>query len=466
MKLFELYQQNTLQGTNNLKRISEAVEHKTGAVITVGNTQVKLGINSARYVFSLYETAVANGTSEQFLEGLANLNPTMVMENDNTMRHIVSKFKHEVKNFLAGQELSDDLYHALYDYYSDHGEMPYGTMKGRDGDPYEWVHMRFDQDVHDYTGGGNPDIPALPAATMPSMPRQESMYESKKAKMKEGSRPVTGSAHDKLVGAISSRMSDTPQPRRAPKDDAEAASWARMEKDKLAMKKAVADKKVKEGWDDMMADVRARADKETPGATGKFDRKSTGTGTVYSRKYNADSGQSIEPKKDAEGKSPVKRSRGRPSAAASSTEGGTSFADYNSWYHKSKRTHSERKIVGSRAGAVAVVPKGKKYLVVGNWENDSGMLFDKPNEMLSLEDLKAFKSAKGRPKKIREWIETLRFVSEGETTKTATGIKHSAKGKYGASEEEEKEPESLNKSLTSKLDKSMGIKHDHGNKKK
>ena len=404
MKLFELYQQNTLQGTNNLKRISEAVENKTAAVITVGTTQVKLGINSARYVFGLYETAVQNGTSEQFLEGLANLNPTMVMENDNTMRHIVGKFKHEVKNFIAGDELSDDLYHALYDYYSDHGEMPYGTMKGRDGDPYEWVHMRFDQDVHDYTGGNNPDIPALPPATMPMTPRQESMYESKKTKMKEG-------------------------------------------------------------WDDMMADVRARADKETPGATGKFDRKSTGTGTVYSRKYDADSGQSIEPKKDAEGKSPVKRSRGRPSAAASSTEGGTSFADYNSWYHKSKRTHSERKIVGSRAGAVAVVPKGKKYLVVGNWESDSGMLFDKPNEMLSLEDLKAFKSAKGRPKKVREWIETLRFVSEGETTKTATGIKHTAKGKYGASEDD-KEAEGLNKSLTSKLDKSMGIKHDHGNKKK
>jgi hypothetical protein len=370
MKLFELYQQNTLQGTNNLKRISEAVANKTGAVINVGNTQVKLGINSARYVFGLYETAVANGTSEQFLEGLANLNPTMVMENDNTMRHIVSKFKHEVKNFLAGQELSDDLYHALFDYYSDHGEMPYGVQKARDGDPYEWVHMRFDQDVHDYAGGGNPDIPALPSATMPSMPRQESMYESKKVKMEEG-------------------------------------------------------------WDDMMADVRARADKETPGATGKFDRKSTGTGTVYSRKYNADSGQSIEPKKDAEGKSPVKRSRGRPSAAASSTEGGTSFADYNSWYHKSKRTHSERKIVGSRAGAVAVVPKGKKYLVVGNWENDSGMLFDAPSEILSLEDLKAFKSAKGRPKKIREWIETLRFVSEDtgkfDKKQTEKGVQYTRK---------------------------------------
>jgi hypothetical protein len=93
------------------------------------------------------------------------------------------------------------------------------------------------------------------------------------------------------------------------------------------------------------------------------------------------------------------------------------------------------------------------------------LCFDKPSELVTLDDLKSYKSGKGRPKKVREWIETLRFVSEGETTKTATGIKHTAKGKYGAGEEE-KEAEGLNKSLTSKLDKSMGVKHDHGNKKK
>jgi len=399
MKLFELYQQNTLQGTANLKLISEAVENKTGAVITVGNTQVKLGINSAKYVLGLYESAVANGTSEQFLEGLSNLNPTMVMENDNTMRHIVSKFKHEVKNFLAGSELSDDLYHALYDYYSDHGEMPYGIAKGRDGDPYEWVHMRFDQDVHDYTGSNNPDIPALPQATMSSMP-QESMFEARNP-------------------WLDLSYSDTP---------------------------------------------RVGQKKRTSGGEVEY----TGSGQVH-RSSNRYGGADIKNVKDNEpvvsDEPAVKRGRGRPSAAASSTEGGTSFAEYNSWYHKSKRTHAERKIVGSRAGAVAVVPKGKKYLVVGKWENNSGMLFDKPSEILSLEDLKAFKSAKGRPKKVREWIETLRFVSEGETTKTATGIKHTAKGKYGAGEDE-KEAEGLNKSLTSKLDKSMGVKHDHGNKKK
>lgn len=400
MKLFELYQQNTLQGTNNLKRISEAVDNKTGAVITVGNTQVKLGINSARYVLGLYETAVANGTSEQFLEGLANLNPSMVMENDNTMRHIVSKFKHEVKNFLAGQELSDDLYHALYDYYSDHGEMPYGTMKGRDGDPYEWVHMRFDQDVHDYAGGGNPDIPALPPATMPMMPRQESMYESKKVKMEEG-------------------------------------------------------------WAEMQADVLARAEREKQSrGTGKFDKKQTSTGTVYSRKYDADTGQSIEPTKDAEGKAPVQRSKGRPSAAIQSSETGEQISDYKLWYHKSKRKHPERKIVGSSANAIAVVPKGKKYLVVSKWENGAGVLLDKPNEILSLDDLQAFKSAKGRPKKIREWIETLRFVAEDtgkfDKKQTEKGVQYTRKSStYSDGDAGGVEDKNLN------IPKGKGIKDDN-----
>jgi hypothetical protein len=353
MKLFELYQQNTLQGTNNLKQISEAVENKTAAVITVGNTQIKLGINSARYVFGLYETAVANGTSEQFLEGLANLNPTMVMENDNTMRHIVGKFKHEVKNFIAGQELSDDLYHALFDYYSDHGEMPYGVQKARDGDPYEWVHMRFDRDVHDYAGDGNPDIPALPAATMPSMPRQESMYEAKN--------PWLNLAYD-----------DTP---------------------------------------------RVGQRKRTSSGEVEY----TGGGQIHrsTKRYGGDDPENVKDKDPVgnDGQPAVKRSKGRPSAAIQSSETGEQISDYKLWYHKSKRKHPERKIVGSSSNAIAVIPKGKKYLVVSKWEDGSGILLDTPNEILSVDDLQAFKSAKGRPKKIREWIETLRFVAEDAGTK-------------------------------------------------
>ena len=38
------------------------------------------------------------------------------------------------------QELSD----KLYEYYQ--YEMPYGTQKARDGDPYEWMHERLISD--------------------------------------------------------------------------------------------------------------------------------------------------------------------------------------------------------------------------------------------------------------------------------------------------------------------------------
>jgi hypothetical protein len=64
-------------------------------------------------------------------------------ESGETLQHILNRFKHEVKNFEADGDLDDDLYHALYDYYSDNGEMPYGTMKARTGDPYNWISDRL-----------------------------------------------------------------------------------------------------------------------------------------------------------------------------------------------------------------------------------------------------------------------------------------------------------------------------------
>jgi hypothetical protein len=228
----------------------------------------------------------------------------------------------------------------------------------------------------------------------------------------------------------------------------------------------------------MMAMVQANAEKEKASrGTGKFDKTSTGTGTVYSRKYNADTGQSIEPTIDPEGKPPVKRSVGRPSAGVSgASEEGTKFGEYSSWYHKSKRTHAGAGIVGSRANALAVVPKGAKYLVVGKWTGEDGTMFSAPKEVISKDELAKYQAGRGRRStKVREWIETLRFVSEGTTTKTATGIKHTATDKYGAGDEERapqdpgkyaRDLTGLNKDLTSKLDKSMGVKHDHGNKKK
>jgi hypothetical protein len=43
--------------------------------------------------------------------------------------------------------MAENLYDALYDYYLDTGEMPYGVAKGREGDPYQWVEERFYSDM-------------------------------------------------------------------------------------------------------------------------------------------------------------------------------------------------------------------------------------------------------------------------------------------------------------------------------
>jgi hypothetical protein len=72
-----------------------------------------------------------------------------------------------------------------------------------------------------------------------------------------------------------------------------------MDKDgnkKEPMKKAVKDKKVKEGFP-TVADAKARAEKEK--TTGKFDKKETGTGTQYTRKASTftDGGDDEDTKK-------------------------------------------------------------------------------------------------------------------------------------------------------------------------
>lgn len=83
------------------------------------------------------------GLPQKVTEGL-NL---MLDEEGHTLNHIVNKYKHEVKNFLDGADMSENLYDALYDYYLDRGEMPYGVAKAREGDPYQWVSDRFYSEI-------------------------------------------------------------------------------------------------------------------------------------------------------------------------------------------------------------------------------------------------------------------------------------------------------------------------------
>jgi hypothetical protein len=71
----------------------------------------------------------------------------MLDEAGETLGHILNRFKHEVDQFEKGADLDNDLYYALFDYYSDAGEIPYGIAKGRDGDPYEWVTYQLDKEL-------------------------------------------------------------------------------------------------------------------------------------------------------------------------------------------------------------------------------------------------------------------------------------------------------------------------------
>jgi hypothetical protein len=90
---------------------------------------------------------------------LEPMNENVTLDEDGrTLTHITNTFKRDVKDFLSGNDMSQELYDALYDYY--HEDMPYGTKKARTGDPHEWVADRFASDMGvDGAGYNSPGVP-------------------------------------------------------------------------------------------------------------------------------------------------------------------------------------------------------------------------------------------------------------------------------------------------------------------
>ena len=73
---------------------------------------------------------------------------SVMLEAGTALEHIINKFKHETKNFLAGSELDKDLYEALFDYYDANGEMPHSVAKAKeDQDPYQWVSQHLENEL-------------------------------------------------------------------------------------------------------------------------------------------------------------------------------------------------------------------------------------------------------------------------------------------------------------------------------
>ena len=64
----------------------------------------------------------------------------------NQLKQIIEKHQFDVDGFLDGDvDISDELFKELYEYYVE--EMPYGTAKGRDGDPFQWIAYALNEDL-------------------------------------------------------------------------------------------------------------------------------------------------------------------------------------------------------------------------------------------------------------------------------------------------------------------------------
>lgn len=71
---------------------------------------------------------------------------TLLMdESGETLDHILDRFRHEVRQFQRNKDLDNNLYDALFDYYTSKGDMPYGVARARTGDPYQWIANELTQ---------------------------------------------------------------------------------------------------------------------------------------------------------------------------------------------------------------------------------------------------------------------------------------------------------------------------------
>ena len=136
--------------------------------------------------------------------GLKVLAENVTLDEDgSTLQHILNTFKRDVKDFEAGDEMSQALHDALYDYYFD--DMPYGVKKARTGDPYEWVSDRFAADLG--IPGSGMNSPGIGPEDDPGLEREGVDYA-----MEENLEDVTsigGDASDKLMADVMTNQQGT-----------------------------------------------------------------------------------------------------------------------------------------------------------------------------------------------------------------------------------------------------------------
>lgn len=105
--------------------------------------------------YTLKDAMEMAGISDISLEDVASMDPNQSPQardygighgEKEEVQQILNKHQADFDKVKAGDSLMNqkNLYSDLFSYYMDSGEMPYGTMKARDGDPEEWILDRLE----------------------------------------------------------------------------------------------------------------------------------------------------------------------------------------------------------------------------------------------------------------------------------------------------------------------------------
>jgi len=112
-------------------------------------TKVKSGKNVKEGQYKTIEAMIKEAFGDEDEEGQSSY------EQDQLRQAIGDEAFAQAQEFVnAGADpmaLPDELYDVLYDHYQE--EMPYGTQKARDGDPYEWISEKLMSVFGDETTG-------------------------------------------------------------------------------------------------------------------------------------------------------------------------------------------------------------------------------------------------------------------------------------------------------------------------
>jgi len=141
---------------DKVKRDSDFVYDLRDAGYSDKQIRMAYGVlNDPRYKQGNYSGAVA--VINKIAPGLADhpsVKNALMRANENTdvfnseydeVLQILKSFPDEYQSAKQdGIEYGSELYDKLFDYFSTNGEMPYGTMKARDGMPDEWIQSRLE----------------------------------------------------------------------------------------------------------------------------------------------------------------------------------------------------------------------------------------------------------------------------------------------------------------------------------